>query len=262
MTAKSEIKPICDAAEDDVSAASLYESQQRLSSPGGGILRILLIEDDAEVAQNVVRSLKQHGHIVEHAADGRDALMLAIGERYDVVIVDRMLPGLDGISLIKSVRTAKIGTPMLILTTKGGIEDRVEGLEAGADDYLVKPFALAELIARVHALARRPAMKQEATVLTVADLRLDLVKRAVARAGQSIDVQPQEFKLLEYMMRHAGKAVTRTMLLENVWDFHFDPRTNIVETHMSRLRSKVDRGFDLELIETIRGVGYRLRAPD
>ncbi|MFO1170901.1 MAG: response regulator transcription factor [Hyphomicrobiaceae bacterium] len=225
-------------------------------------MRILLIEDDAEVAQNVAKSLKQHGHIVEHAADGRDGLMLAIGERFDVVIVDRMLPALDGLSLIKSVRTAKIGTPMLILTTKGGIEDRVEGLEAGADDYLVKPFALAELIARVHALARRPAMTQEATVLTVADLTLDLVKRTVSRAGQSVDVQPQEFKLLEYMMRHAGKAVTRTMLLENVWDFHFDPRTNIVETHMSRLRSKVDRGFDLELIETIRGVGYRLRAPD
>ncbi len=262
MIAAPDIERICDAAEDDASAASLYDSQQRLSSAGGGTLRILLIEDDAEVAQNVAKSLKQHGHIVEHAADGRDGLMLAIGERFDVVIVDRMLPALDGLSLIKSVRTAKIGTPMLILTTKGGIEDRVEGLEAGADDYLVKPFALAELIARVHALARRPAMTQEATVLTVADLTLDLVKRTVSRAGQSIDVQPQEFKLLEYMMRHAGKAVTRTMLLENVWDFHFDPRTNIVETHMSRLRSKVDRGFDLELIETIRGVGYRLRAPD
>ena len=262
MIAAPDIERICDAAEDDASAASLYDSQQRLSSAGGGTLRILLIEDDAEVAQNVAKSLKQHGHIVEHAADGRDGLMLAIGERFDVVIVDRMLPALDGLSLIKSVRTAKIGTPMLILTTKGGIEDRVEGLEAGADDYLVKPFALAELIARVHALARRPAMTQEATVLTVADLTLDLVKRTVSRAGQSVDVQPQEFKLLEYMMRHAGKAVTRTMLLENVWDFHFDPRTNIVETHMSRLRSKVDRGFDLELIETIRGVGYRLRAPD
>lgn len=225
-------------------------------------MKILLIEDDADVAQHVSKSLKQHGHVVEHAADGRDGLMLAIGDRYEIMIVDRMLPGLDGLSLIKSVRSAKIGTPVLMLTTKGGIEDRVEGLEAGADDYLVKPFALAELVARVHALARRPAMAQEQTQLSVADLSLDLVKRAVTRAGKAVDLQPQEFKLLEYMMRHAGKAVTRTMLLENVWDFHFDPRTNIVETHMSRLRSKVDRGFEPELIETIRGVGYRLRAPD
>ncbi|MEZ5924813.1 MAG: response regulator transcription factor [Hyphomicrobiaceae bacterium] len=224
-------------------------------------MRILLIEDDAEVAGHIAKSLQQHGHVVEHAVDGRDGLVMALDGPYDVMIVDRMLPGLDGVSLVQSIRHAKIGTPVLILTTKGGIQDRVEGLEAGADDYLVKPFAFAELMARIKALSRRPAIAQEATRLAVADLAIDLVKRSVQRGGKTIELQPQEFRLLEYLMRHAGEAVTRTMLLENVWDFHFDPKTNIVETHMSRLRSKIDRGFDMELIETIRGVGYRLRAP-
>ena len=225
-------------------------------------MKILLVEDDAEVAGHVVKSLRQHGHVVDHAPDGASGLMLAVDERYEVMIVDRMLPGLDGLSLIKAVRSAKHGTPILVLTTKGGIDDRVEGLDAGADDYLVKPFAFAELLARVNALARRPAIAAELTHLAAGDLTIDLLKRVVTRAGKTIDLQPQEFRLLEYLMRNAGKAVTRTMLLENVWDFHFDPKTNIVETHVSRLRSKVDRGFTAELIETIRGVGYRLRAPD
>ncbi len=225
-------------------------------------MKILLVEDDAEVAGHIVKSLRQHGHVVDHAADGATGLMLAINERFEVMIVDRMLPGLDGLSLIKAVRSAKNGTPILILTTKGGIDDRVEGLDAGADDYLVKPFAFAELLARVNALARRPAIAAEQTQLAAGGLAMDLIKRTVTRGGKSIDLQPQEFRLLEYLMRNAGKAVTRTMLLENVWDFHFDPKTNIVETHVSRLRAKIDRGFDSELIETIRGVGYRLRAPD
>ena len=198
--------------------------------------------------------------MVDAAANGRDGLFLAAGEAYDVMIVDRMLPGLDGLGIVKTVRAAGVTTPVLFLTAMGGIEDRVEGLEAG-DDYLVKPFAFAELLARINALARRPPMAQVPTVLRVADLEMDLIGRKVRRAGQEIDLQPREFRLLEYLMRNAGRVVTRTMLLEHVWEFHFDPRTNIVETHISRLRSKIDRGFDAELLETVRGSGYLLRAP-
>jgi two-component system OmpR family response regulator len=176
------------------------------------------------------------------------------------MIVDRMLPGLDGLGIVKTVRAAGVTTPVLFLTTMGGIEDRVEGLEVG-DDYLVKPFAFAELNARINALARRPPIAQVPTVLRVADLEMDLIGRKVRRAGREIDLQPREFRLLEYLMRNAGRVVTRTMLLEHVWEFHFEPRTNIVETHISRLRSKIDRGFDAELLETVRGSGYLLRAP-
>ena len=225
-------------------------------------MKILLIEDDAGTADHIVKSLRQHGHVVDHATEGRDGLFHAAGEPYDVMIVDRMLPGLDGLGIVKTIRAAGVKTPVLFLTTLGGIDDRIEGLEAGGDDYLVKPFAFAELLARLNALARRPPMAEVTTTLRVADLEMDLVKRSVFRAGRRIDLQPQEFKLLEYLMRHAGRVVTRTMLLENVWDFHFDPQTNVVETHISRLRSKVDRGFDTELIHTIRGSGYCLRAPD
>ena len=225
-------------------------------------MKILLIEDDAGTADHIVKSLRQHGHVVDHATEGRDGLFHAAGEPYDVMIVDRMLPGLDGLGIVKTIRAAGVKTPVLFLTTLGGIDDRIEGLEAGGDDYLVKPFAFAELLARLNALARRPPMAEVTTTLRVADLEMDLVKRMVFRAGQRIELQPQEFKLLEYLMRHAGRVVTRTMLLENVWDFHFDPQTNVVETHISRLRSKVDRDFDTELIHTVRGSGYCLRAPD
>ena len=224
-------------------------------------MKLLVIEDDTETGSYLKKGLEQQGHVVDVAVNGRDGLFLAAGETYEVMIVDRRLPGLDGLGVVKTVRGAGVKTPILFLTTMAGVGDRVEGLEAGADDYLVKPFAFAELLARVDALARRPPMTQVETVLKVADLEMDLIRRKVRRAGRGIDLQPREFRLLEYLMRHAGRVVTRTMLLENVWDFHFDPRTNIVETHVSRLRSKVDKGFDPELIETVRGSGYMLRAP-
>jgi two-component system OmpR family response regulator len=223
-------------------------------------MKVLLIEDDAKTAGFVKRGLEEHGHVVDAADNGRDGLFLAAGEAYDVMIVDRMLPGLDGLGIVKTARAAGVTTPVLFLTTMGGIEDRVEGLAVG-DDYLVKPFAFAELLARINALARRPPIAQVPTVLRVADLEMDLIGRKVRRAHQEIDLQPREFRLLEYLMRNAGRVVTRTMLLEHVWEFHFEPRTNIVETHISRLRSKIDRGFDTELLETVRGSGYLLRAP-
>src|SRR3977135_3505565 len=216
-------------------------------------MKLLLIEDDLATAGHIVKSLRQHGHVVDHAANGPDGLFLAGGETYDVMIVDRMLPGLDGLGIVKTIRGAGVQTPVLFLTTMGGIDDRVAGLEAGGDDYLVKPFAFAELLARVNALARRPPLGAVETILRVADLEIDLLKRSVTRAGQRIELQPQEFKLLEYLMRHAGRVVTRTMLLENVWELHFAPQTNVVETHISRLRSTVDRGFAAELIPTARG---------
>ena len=223
-------------------------------------MKVLLIEDDVKTTAYVKRGLEEHGHVVDSAGNGRDGLFLAAGEGYDVMIVDRMLPGLDGLGIVKAARAAGVTTPVLFLTTMGGIEDRVEGLEVG-DDYLVKPFAFAELMARINALARRPAIAQVPTVLRVADLEMDLIGRKVRRAGREIELQPREFRLLEYLMRNAGRVLTRTMLLEHVWEFHFEPRTNIVETHISRLRSKIDRGFDAELLETVRGSGYLLRAP-
>jgi two-component system OmpR family response regulator len=224
-------------------------------------MKILIMEDDRETADYVAAGLKEHGHVVDQAANGRDGLFLAAGEPYDLIVVDRMLPGLDGLAVVKTIRGAGIKTSVLFLTTMGGIEDRVEGLDAGGDDYLVKPFAFAELLARINALARRPPLSAMETAFTVADLEMDLLKRTVTRAGKRIDLQPREFRLLEYLMRHAGQVVTRTMLLESVWEFHFDPQTNIVETHISRLRSKIDRGFSVELIQTVRGAGYCLRAP-
>jgi two-component system, OmpR family, response regulator len=225
-------------------------------------MKILLIEDDVETALYVANGLREQGHVVDAVADGRDGLLRAAGEAYEVMIVDRMLPGLDGLGIVKTLRGAGVRTPILLLTTMGGVHDRVAGLEAGGDDYLIKPFAFAELLARVNALARRPPMAEVATVLRVADLEMDLLKRTVTRQGRRIELQPQEFKLLEYLLRHAGRIVTRTMLLENVWDFHFDPTTNVVETHVSRLRGKIDRGFAVELLHTVRGAGYSLRAPD
>jgi two-component system OmpR family response regulator len=224
-------------------------------------MKVLVIEDDAETGAYIRKGLEEQGHVVDLAANGRDGLFLAAGEPYDLLIVDRMLPGLDGLAVVKTIRGAGLKTPVLFLTTMGGIDDRVEGLEAGGDDYLIKPFAFAELVARINALARRPPLSDRQTVLKVADLEMDLLKRTVTRGEHRIELQPREFLLLEYLMRHAGHVVTRTMLLENVWEFHFDPQTSVVETHISRLRSKIDKGFATELIHTIRGTGYCIRAP-
>src|SRR5579864_1171620 len=223
-------------------------------------MKVLLIEDDSRTSAFIKRGLEEHGHVIDLAANGRDGLFLAAGESYDVVIVDRMLPGLDGLGIVKTMRAAGVTTPVLFLTTMGGIDDRVEGLEAGGDDYLVKPFAFAELMARINALARRPPIAQMPTVLRVADLEMDLISRKVRRAGREIELQPREFRLLEYLMRNAGRVVTRTMLLEQVWEFHFDPKTNIVETHISRLRSKIAQHGATELIHTVRGAGYMFHA--
>lgn len=221
-------------------------------------MKILLIEDDADTAAYIANGLTEEGHVLDHAADGRDGLMLAAGEAYDMMIVDRRLPGIDGLAIVTTIRSAGVGTPVLFLTTMSGVDDRVEGLEAGGDDYLVKPFAFSELLARIHALARRPALLKESTVLAAGDLEMDLVRRTVTRAGQTIDLQPRQFRLLEFLLRNAGRVVTRTMLLEQVWNFHFDPKTNVVETHISRLRAKVDKPFGGGLIHTVRGSGYRI----
>lgn len=224
----------------------------------GGV-KILLIEDDSQTAEYIAKGLREHGHVVDKADNGRDGLYLATGETYDVMIVDRNLPKMDGLSLVKAARASGTRTPVLFLTTMGGVDDRVAGLEAGADDYLVKPFAFAELLARVSALARRPPIVTT-TALRVGDLEIDLLTRAVTRSGKRLELLAQEFKILEYLMRHAGEVVTRTMLLEKVWDFHFDPKTNIVETHISRLRAKIDKGFEKPLLHTVRGAGYVIRA--
>jgi two-component system OmpR family response regulator len=222
-------------------------------------MRILLIEDDQNAAEFILRGLAEHGYVADHATEGKDGLFLAASAKYDCMIIDRMLPGLDGLSIVKMLRATGNQVPAIFLTTMAGIDDRVQGLDAGADDYLVKPFAFSELLARISALLRRPPISETKTVLRTADLEMDLLKRTVRRAGRAIDLQPQEFRLLEYLMRSEGRVVTRTMLLENVWDFHFDPQTSVVETHMSRLRAKVDKGFDAVLVRTIRGVGYCLR---
>ena len=224
-------------------------------------MRVLLIEDDSDMAGYISQSLHDLGHATSVAADGRVGLDMASREPFDVVVVDRMLPGLDGVTVVRTLRGRDMTVPVLFLTTMDGIDDRVAGLEAGGDDYLVKPFAMPELAARINALGRRGRMSLQDTVLRVADLEMDLVKRTVLRKGQRVELQPREFQLLEYLVRHAGQVVTRTMLLENVWDFHFDPQTNIVETHISRLRSKVDREFSDPLIHTVRGTGYVLRDP-
>jgi len=225
-------------------------------------LRILVIEDDVETAAYIAGGLTEEGYVVAHAASGREGLFLAAAEPFDLLIVDRMLPQLDGLAIVRTLRASRIETPVLFLTTMSGVDDRVSGLNAGADDYLVKPFAFSELVARVKALGRRARGKAAEVSLKLADLEVDLVKRTVRRAGRLINLQPREFRLLAYLMQHAGEVVTRTMLLENVWDYHFDPRTNIVESHLSRLRAKVDKGFAIELIRTVRGAGYCIRDVD
>lgn len=222
-------------------------------------MKILLIEDDLETAGHICHALSAQGHDVDDSHDGLEGLGRAREGQYSALIVDRMLPGLDGLSLVRQLRAEGQQIPVLFLTTMSGIDDRVAGLNAGGDDYLTKPFALAELVARVNAITRRGDSRQPVT-LRAGDLEMDLIRRTVHRGGKPVDLQPQEFKLLEYMLRNAGRVVTRGMLLENVWELHFDPRTNIVETHMSRLRGKMDRGHGAELIHTIRGNGYILRA--
>jgi two-component system OmpR family response regulator len=223
-------------------------------------VKILLVEDDVETANYVLQGLQEAGHNVAVAPEGRDGLFRAAGEDWDLLIVDRMLPGLDGLGIVRTLRGAGVSTPVLFLTTLGGIDDRVDGLNAGADDYLVKPFAFSELSARVAALGRRPRRTAPETTLKVADLEMDLLAHTVRRGAEVLDLQPREFRLLEYLMRHSDQVVTRTMLLEKVWDFHFDPHTNVIETHISRLRSKIDKGRSRPLIHTVRGAGYCLRA--
>lgn len=225
-------------------------------------MKILVVEDDASTAAYIADGLREHGNAVDVAPTGRDGLFLAADGTYDVMIVDRMLPGLDGIALVKTIRSAGVRAPVLFLSARGSVSDRVSGLDAGGDDYLVKPFEFSELFARVNALARRPVAANVETELVVADLQIDLLERSVRRGGQLIELQPREFQLLEYLMRRAGQVVTRTMLLEGVWEFHFDPQTNVVDTHVSRLRSKVDRGFPTTLLHTVRGAGYVIRAPE
>jgi two-component system OmpR family response regulator len=223
-------------------------------------VRILIIEDDKDVASFIKNGLVQAGCNVDHADNGKDGLLLATTERYDALIVDRMLPGVDGLTVIRTLRASDNSTPALILSALGEVDDRVKGLKAGGDDYLVKPFAFSELLARLEALARRTKSGSDAepTVLRAADLEMDLLRRDVRRGGRPIELQPREFQLLEFLLRHAGQVVTRTMLLEGVWDYHFDPQTNVIDVHISRLRSKIDKGFDRPLLHTVRGAGYRL----
>lgn len=223
-------------------------------------MKLLLLEDDADTREYVCRLLTAAGHVIDQCATGPDAIFLATSNDYSVLILDRMVPGIDGLGALKAIRAAGVQCPALFLTAMECVDDRIEGFDAGADDYLVKPFAGSELLARIAALGRRPPTSSIATILIVADLEIDLLKRVVTRAGIRIDLQQQEYKLLEYLARHAGEIVTRTMLLENVWSFHFDPGTNLIESHISRLRAKVDRGFDREIIHTVRGAGYRLDA--
>ena len=228
-------------------------------------MKILLIEDDADTLDYVANGLAEHGHVVDRAVNGRDGLSLAAGNPYDLLIVDRMLPGLDGLSVVKTLRATGNQTPVLFVSALGDVDERVKGLRSGGDDYLSKPYAFSELLARLESLARRRVTGAPAgpeTVLRYHDLTLDLLARRVARAGKLIDLQPREFRLLEVLMRHAGQVMTRTMLLEKVWDYRFDPQTNVIDVHISRLRQKIDRGYEHALIHTIRGAGYSLRAPD
>lgn len=224
-------------------------------------MHILLVEDDRQTANFLQKGLTETGYVVDWADNGEDGLHLANNSQYDALIVDRMLPKRDGLSLIQSLRSQGNQTPVLILSALGEVDNRVEGLRAGGDDYLVKPYAFSELLARLQALMRRAQPTQEQTILKLRDLEMDLLKRRVTRAGMVINLQPREFVLLEYLMRHAGQAVTRTMLLEKVWDYHFDPQTNVIDVHISRLRSKIDKDFDVPLLHTVRGAGYLLHDP-
>jgi len=222
-------------------------------------MRILLVEDDTEAATYLVKGLTESGHVVEHAADGDKGLHLATDNAYDSMIIDRMLPKRDGLSLIEELRKSGNNTPVLILSALDDVDERVTGLKAGGDDYLTKPYSLSELTARLQALTRRAQSGTSGTVLRVGDLSLDLIKHKVTRGGENINLQPREFRLLEYLMQHTGQVVTRSMLLENVWDYHFDPQTNVIDVQISRLRSKIDKDFDSPLLHTVRGAGYKLQ---
>jgi two-component system OmpR family response regulator len=222
-------------------------------------MRILLVEDDIKIAEFILKGLRYAGYAVDHASDGEEGLALALTEPYDAAVIDIMLPKRDGLSLIRRLREEKVNTPILILSAKGAVDDRVKGLETGADDYLPKPFAFSELLARVQALIRRASGVTDPTRLTVGNLSINLLTREVIREGKPIGLQPLEFSLLEYLMRHAGRIVSKTMIMEHVWDYHFDPQTNVVEARISRLRDKIDKGFEKKLIHTVRGVGYVLK---
>ena len=241
------------AQPPEPSAAADHKSERTVTA-----MRVLVIEDDKDAADYLVKGLRESGYTVDHAADGRDGLFLALSEPYDVMIVDRMLPGPDGLSIVESVRKSAITTPVLFLSALGDVEDRVAGLKAGGDDYLAKPFAFAELLARIEALLRRSGAAPENTFLKVGDLEMDFLARKVVRQGKRVYLHPREFRLLEYLMRHAGQVVTRTMLLENVWEYHFDPQTNVIDVHISRLRQKIDKPFDKPILQTVRGAGYKL----
>lgn len=222
-------------------------------------MKILLIEDDSEAAKYLIQALDEVGHVTHHAADGETGFAMASGMDYDVLIIDRMLPRRDGLSIIESLRAEADNTPVLILSALGEVDDRVNGLRAGGDDYLTKPYAFSELLARVEVLARRSSPAEAQASYKVGELTLDRLARSVHRADEVITLQPREFRLLEFLMKHAGQVVTRTMLLENVWDYHFDPQTNVIDVHMSRLRAKIDRGKKSPLLHTIRGAGYMIR---
>ena len=225
-------------------------------------MKLLVVEDDRSTAAYLVKGLSESGYTVDRADDGRAGLFLASSGTYDAIILDRMLPGMDGLAVLGALRAADIATPSLILSALGSVDDRVKGLKAGGDDYLVKPFAFSELLARIEALLRRGAAATATTKLRVADLELDLLTRSVKRGDATIELLPREFRLLEYLMRNAGHVVTRTMLLEHVWDYHFDPQTNVIDVHVSRLRQKIDRNFEKPLLHTVRGAGYCLRTAD
>ena len=222
-------------------------------------MRILLVEDDDKIASFIVKGFKAEGFAIDHAADGEMGLHLALTEPYDAAIIDLMLPKLDGLSLIDQMRRERIETPVIILSARGSVDDRVKGLQTGGDDYLTKPFAFSELLARVQALIRRSSNVSEPTKLTVADVTINLITREVVRAGKTIGLQPLEFSLLEYLMRNAGRVVSKTMIMEHVWDYYFDPQTNVVESRIYKLREKIDKGFSNKLIHTVRGVGYVLK---
>jgi len=236
------------------------EISNAIHGPIQPTMRILVIEDDREAASWLVKGLAESGHIADHAADGEEGLAMALEGVHDVLIVDRMLPKLDGLSIIRQVREAGIKTPVLILSALGEVDERVKGLRSGGDDYLGKPYSFSELLARVEGLGRRKADAPLETRLKACDLDIDLLTRTVTRGGKPILLQPREFKLLEYLVRNAGHIVTRTMLLENVWDYHFDPQTNVIDVHISRLRAKIDKGFDEPILQTVRGAGYMIRA--
>jgi len=239
-------------------ASSLVESRSEAANESS--MRVLVIEDDKDAASWLVKGLAESGHVADLATDGEEGLTMAREDIYDVLVVDRMLPKLDGLAIIRSLRAEGITTPVLILSALADVDERVKGLRAGGDDYLGKPYAFSELLARIEGLSRRKGAEPLQTKLKAADLEIDLLTRTATRSGQHIPLQPREFKLLEYLVRNAGHIVTRTMLLENVWDYHFDPQTNVIDVHISRLRAKIDKGFDEPLLQTVRGAGYMIRA--